>query len=284
MKNEEQVTVPGISPADKALRILDETSYQSPNKEALKEAIQDAKKVRQTAIDNAKEALDNAFGTNILQVTGDKSNTKGFEETKKILTNFHSRMERYAKYISKEGSAILCIKIANSKETPTLIFLNELPSEDQEIIKELVKSSKCTIENSIYVEMDEFKDFKFKTINNSAVDPYYLFNTTLHPKPSNVVAEVPVNHNGENIQIGGRINLNKKDVQKLCGIEGDKMESDFDQYPKRIPVANRNAYEIRNDILEMSLMFHKNKVNSTEDDIIKTAQKFYSFVEQKPRR
>jgi hypothetical protein len=52
--------------------------------------------------------------------------------------------------------------------------------------------------------------------------------------------------------------------------------------PTIVKSTNRNAYEIRTDVLNMALEWVRDKQsNATEDDVINVAQKFYRFVENK---
>jgi hypothetical protein len=221
----------------------------------------------------------------------DSGSITNYRETKKIIETFHSRMEKYAKYLSLEGSIFLCLEIINSSQTPVTININQLPVEDQAIIKELGNDKTKfaslftnTSANFIYVEMDTCKDFKFKF--NGSDEEYFLFNSTIHPKPSNIVSEVPIRNDGNTISIGGKINLNKNDVQKMSGIEKE-IEYEVEQ-PSRKPVScGKNAYEIRESLLDHSIRILSmsgdvgKNASDTTDKILNISNRLYDFVEKK---
>lgn len=80
---------------------------------------------------------------------------------------------------------------------------------------------------------------------------------------------------------------NEMTFESVNSIQNTINEPKFN-IPSNIQTVNKNAYEIRRDILEMALMWVKFKseksssfVGYSDDDIISTAKKFYSFVEKR---
>lgn len=127
----------------------------------------------------------------------------------------------------------------------------------------------------------------------SETEPYHLtmFNSVAHPRPEDLkdmgAGVVPVEKDGDRIAVGGKILLNKKGIKKLIGVEplkrdAKRQEPEEDACHRRQPVAGRNAYEIRADVLQMALDWAmRNDDNSSDEDVVDLAKKFYQFVENK---
>lgn len=210
--------------------------------------------------------------------------TPNIKETKNIMDTFSKHLNEYPKHISAQGSTMLCAELAVDN---TIIWVKSLPEDDQMIIKSMCNSelydwSKFTI------QFDLIKDFILTFASIKACTPGYvikIFNTLIHPKlspPKN--KGIAVNTVGENISIDGYTLNNKKRIQELAGIdEKDSSSKTIKPQIKSQVSNNRNAFEIRTDVLQMSLDFfiQKGSVMISDDDVINVAKKFYKFVENK---
>jgi hypothetical protein len=305
----------------------------------LKSAIQDTKIVKQTALENAKSALQNSFSEKISKILTfessslDKKNTikqkvtphsnenitekdidriineleeeggcnvgvtecysspetkNSFNETKTLIQNFKEKVAKYPKYLSYDGSTVLCVLLSMEKTVRRSTFTH-LPIEDQEIIKNLIPEKCFKTMEYFQVEFDNQNDFEFTFF--SAVDNYKItmFNSLIHPKVGDMTHnEVQVKKDGENISVGGKIVLNKKGIQRMIGVDTSKKESEDEIISRRQPVSGRNAFEIREDILEAAIDVVKSSQSSNKESletsveiILEVAKKFYSFVENK---
>jgi len=221
--------------------------------------------------------------------------SKNVQEAKKLLTTFRKKMTEYPKHLSYEGSMVLCVLLA--MKPIACVNINNIPTVDQTLIRELLVL-KSGIEPSEFigtfdVKFDNNKDFIliFNPPANKDII-LHLFNTVAHPRPIDLKEsnDVPVENDGEKIAVGGRIHLNKKNIQKLVGIEPreEKLnDTDERQYTPPTKQIGRNAYEIRADVLQMAIDWAKTEdghgqyTKPSDDDVIALAKKFYSFVENR---
>lgn len=214
-----------------------------------------------------------------------KLSQESLEKTKNITKTFMKKMENYPRYLSHEGSTVLCVLLSlNSKAVANL---NNLPQVDVDLIKSV--SPYWPSGPMFEVEFDESKDFILKFDNNN---PYTLsmFNSVIHARPEDaVMTSVQVEKNGDKIAVGGKIHLDKRDVKRLIGVEplkrNAKTSDQEEEYTRRQPVAGRNAYEIRADVLALATEFMiRNNYDGTEksaEEVLELAKKFYSFVEKR---
>ena len=308
-----------LVPVKQELKGLSEMQRERPvisgmSEHILEEVIVDAKAVRAIALENAKQALEEAFSDKINNMKIEKSEEfevtgkdiagvigeleeemkppvkdRNFEETKKLITNFKDKVANYPKYISYEGSMVLCVLL--SMNNIAKVNLSNLPAIDQNLIKTLMSDN--VVKDSFQVKFDDNKDFILEFVNRAGPGQYNslnMFNSVAHPRAEDLndlnTGDVPVEKDGETISVGGKIVLNKKSIKKFIGLEPLKrdvkpseVESDFSQ--KKQPVAGRNAYEIRSDILFMAIEFLNKQDDATSDDVIDLAKKFYQFVENR---
>lgn len=274
----------------------------------LTEAIADAKLVRQTALAKeeirnknivqqkisdpkvVKEQIDTLLDEDknkVISVIGNetyKSNLRGFEEAKKLIDNFREKVSKYPKYtISFDGSTKLCALL--SLNTPAEISFGQLPMEDQDTLRKSIKNTPFSDISYFYVMYDEQKDFRFifsKDKEEGIV--VNMFNSFTHPEV--VKYEIPVKKVGEQVNVGNSILLDKERIKKLIGVDPQKKSNqEDDPTPKRQPVAGRNAYEIRADVLQMAIDWSGrdsiSKQYSNPEDLIDLAKKFYQFVENR---
>lgn len=222
------------------------------------------------------------------------------DEAKKLIQNFKDKMSNYPKYMSYEGSMVLCVML--SLNPSIIIPLENLPENDQNSIVQSLNAGGYILkkDSQIRVTFDPDKDFviaPLKIIEKMLV----MFNSVVHPNAGTPreIAEIPIENVGENISVGGKIIVNKKTLQRLGGIppqsSGEPPQASNPSEhaaQSRQPVSGRNAFEIRTDILQMAISWAEYRNGSPNglplgikysdpDDIIKLARQFYSFVENK---
>ena len=210
------------------------------------------------------------------------------EETKKMLNNFKDKVANYPKRMSYEGSMVLCVMLSmKAIATPNI---NNLPVVDQELIHGMVQGDYGWFEATF----DDNKDFLI-TLRPPGKDKVIilLINAVAHPTAEDLkdvgAGTVPIERDGDKIAVGGKIILKTKTIQKLLGQTPKEYSSPVDEaddFPlKRQPVSGRNAFELRSDLVQMSmdLLFHNNKGNIPPEEVVKTAKVLYTFVENKYR-
>lgn len=221
-------------------------------------------------------------------------NKKNLEETKKLMDTFRERTANYPKYISYEGSMVLCVLL--SLNNTAKISINNMPTADVGTIKSLLPDSYLKELSYFEAEFDKSKDFNLR-FEGKDKDVFVLnmFNSVAHPRPQDLKdlgGDVPVEKDGDKIAVGGMFHLNSKKIQKLVGVQQTESLKedprkpgviDEECYNRRQPVSGRNAYEIRADVLQMALDYMNKSVEITPspDSVIDVAKKFYSFVENK---
>jgi len=207
------------------------------------------------------------------------------EETKKVIQSFHKNMATYPKYISHEGSTVLCVLL--SMEPHPSVRMDGIPASDRDILRHSIPDTLLESDfDDIRVEFDEQKDFVVTFLEKDVViHTIRLFNTVIHPQNIQVPTSVVDVEDGDKISIGGKVVMDKNAVKKLIGFKPElpsKKEEEKDE-PRRQQVVGRNAFEIRTDIMQMALDWStKNgKPNMTPDEVVNIAKKFYTFVENK---
>jgi hypothetical protein len=278
---------------------------------------EDAKQVRKNALANAKKVLEEAFANhpklNTIkqkcdsEVVGSPEDIAAYEDHVKTLgrdtvgrdnsasdkvkkqteihKNFISKMAVFPKHLSYEGCVVLCF-IVSMKEV-AYPYLSNLPATDQSLIKSLLPKDIIVNLETFEVTFDENKDFilKFATppIYNEKVK-LTMFNSVAHPRPEDLrgAGVVPIEKDGDKIEVGGKIVLNRKGIEKLIGLDNTKKNEFEEEVPRRQPVAGRNAFEIRTDVMQMALDYATHgKSHLSPEEIVNVAKKFYAFVENK---
>jgi len=213
------------------------------------------------------------------------------EETKKVIQSFHKNMATYPKYISHEGSTVLCVLL--SMEPHPSIRMEGIPASDRDILRHSIPDTTLLEADfdDIRVEFDEQKDFIVTFLEKDVVlHTIRLFNTVIHPQNIHVPTSVVDVEDGDKISIGGKVVMDKNAVKKLIGFKPElpsKKEEEKEE-PRRQQVVGRNAFEIREDIIECSIdlvkfssLTGKRDISSLTDEVLKTASKLYEFVENK---
>ena len=215
---------------------------------------------------------------------------KSIEESRKLLDSFNDKLKNYPKVLTYEGAVVLCVMVSvNEGES---INLNGMPLEDKALILSLLPPTATAhllrFDAKLTVEFDDVKDF-ILTYKHKDEAPVVLkfFNTVIHPQklPD---TNVPIAQDGGKVMVGSALVLDQKRIQKLVGNTPEKSHRDEEEeFPRRQPVAGRNAYEIRADVLQMAIdwigktdEYHQKK----DDDVVSLAKKFYEFVEDRRRR
>lgn len=256
----------------------------TPNSEVIKIALADAKNVRQEALKNAKDALEEAFTNPLSNMMKnmtpdpDKPKIRGLDETKKLIENFKEKTSAYPRYISYDGSTVLCVML--SMKPVARVHITNLPSKDQELLVSLVPKDV----QYFSVKFDEEKDFIFFDFWGNNTLTLNFFNAVAHPRAEDlkdVPPTVTVVNDGDKISVGDKILINKKAIQAITDQGATKKTED--EVPRRQPVAGRNAFEIRTDILQMAIdwSIYSNKNKLTPEEITQVAKHFYSFVESR---
>jgi hypothetical protein len=187
--------------------------------------------------------------------------------------------------------------------------ITNLPAIDQETLRGLLPEKVAKELDYFEVRFDENKDFNiqitYKIDGGKNIEDSFkgisinMLNAVAHPRPEDLKdihnGAVPIENDGDRIAVGGKIIMDKRKLQSLGGIqpsykwEPSKKEiADDEPSLKRQPVAGRNAYEIRADVLQMAIDWSRgehgcNKYESPES-VLQLAKQFYSFVEQQQRR
>lgn len=234
----------------------------------------------------AAQAVRQAFPNkdHTITVTSRNVNPKSVEETKQIMSTFQTKMKDYPKHMSYEGSMVLCVLLSMKKVAA--VSMRNVPSVDQVLIRKLLPDG--TDVSSFDVKFDDNKDFIliFNPSDNKDIS-LTMFNTVAHPRPEDLVStsDVPVQSVGDKIDVGGKIQMNKKTIQRMFGHEQSEPISGEKEEPRRVAATNKNAYEIRADVLKMAIDWsqggHVSGKYTKDDDVINLAKKFYSFVENR---
>lgn len=190
------------------------------------------------------------------------------------------------KWISHEGSMIICSLIAVSDDGVSYINLSQLPEADRSIVRE---SSGNWIKQGFLAKLDEYKNFSCESSASEDRDVKFTLGnrvSSIPPSESNRFGnvDVKVERKGKDILIGDRIKLEKERIQNLVSpVDSTNHGANRGGFQPRAKVAGRNAYEIRADILEMAIDWakHAGKAGQDEDDVLTIADAFYSFVEHK---
>jgi hypothetical protein len=162
--------------------------------------------------------------------------------------------------------------------------MKTLPEADQQIIRSVLPL-KYNNPTYIHVSFDENHDFilKFYMDDEKVGHTITLFNTIIHP-PELASADISIEADDDAIRIAGQEFPNKEKLQLLAGVPITKSESVNDAHPHRQPVAGRNAFELRCDLVSMAmeLLFHNNKNNEiSPEKVVASANILYRFVENK---
>jgi hypothetical protein len=220
------------------------------------------------------------------QSTETLSKKKNIAETKKLIETFAKNMESYPKHLSYEGSVVLCSLIGLKQNNN--INLNGLPKSDVELIYSQIPLHTPPL--SFSVELDDQQDFKLKCveISNGLVSPetfnLRFFNSVI--RPNTAPSDIPIKQEGNKVTVGTNLVLDQQRIQKLVGnTPPEKVKSEEEDMPRRQAVSGRNAFEIRTDVLTLAVDWinHSNG-KRTEDEVMRVAKLFYSFVEDRNRR
>ncbi len=200
------------------------------------------------------------------------------------------------RYISHEGSTIVSALIGVSDDGCATVNTSQLPDEDKQIIQEVTKLnfSINVIPGMFFVRFDEYKNFEFSfevfqkegkrfTIGNrvASIPP--------HEAKMGMGSDVKIERKGKDILIGDRIKLERGRIQNLVQpTDPTNNGANRGGIQPRTKVSGRNAYEIRQDIIEnaievirLSNISKGKDCNTITDDVLDVAERLYDFVEHK---
>jgi len=225
--------------------------------------------------------------------------SKNFVETKKLLDTCREKMSNYPKYLSYEGSAVLCVMLSLKPDAATA-HISNLPLVDQQTIRALVPEKVNKNLDNFTVKFDENKDFQLQfsyrtgpEVGDIDIIKLNMFNTVAHPRTSDIAQDgvnvVPVEDDGDVVKVGGKIFVDKRTIRTILGHpakeSSPKQNVDEEPFQKRQAVAGRNAYEIRADVLQMAIDWtrgeHVSSKYTRPEDVLQLAKQFYTFVENK---
>ena len=222
-----------------------------------------------------------------IKIVNDAVSQKKFEATKNLIKTFHQKMVEYPKHMSYDGSMVICVLL--SMKTVAAVRMENIPTVDQNLIKGLMPAE--TDISSFDVKFDDNKDFiLIFNPNDKAPLTLTLFNTVAHPRPEDLIVkpDVQVKSDGDKIEVGGKIKMNRSTIEKMFGQEHQDSQPEREEiYQKKAVSPNRNAYEIRADVLKMAIdwasLEEKNIAYKKPSDelLLSLAKKFYSFVENR---
>lgn len=214
---------------------------------------------------------------------------KVLAETKKQMDDVREKVATYPKYLSYEGSVVLCSLIGLKQSNN--INLSGLPKSDIELIYSQLPSPE-TLEGGLQfsVELDDQQDFKMRcdAISENKSVPSRVFNLRFFNavvRPDDVSSDIPIEKDGDKVTVGKKLVLDQHRIQKLVGnAPTEKPKGDDDALPRRQVVSGRNAFELRCDLVQMSmdLLIHNNRSNEiSPEKVVATAKTLYSFVENR---
>ncbi len=208
-------------------------------------------------------------------------------ESKRILENFKEKLSNYPKHLSYEGSVVLCSLIGLNQTGN--INLSGLPKTDVELIYSQLPVPLTNLNGPLHfsVALDDQQDFKLKCeeFPDDKTTPSRVFNLRFFNsviRPENLSSDIPVEQDGENVKVGSSLVFDKKRIQKLVGASvAEKPKKEEEEAPRRQTVSGRNAFELRTDILTLAVDWVKKSNNASENEVLRVAKLFYSFVENK---
>lgn len=241
-------------------------------------------------LERQPEPLSKSFNPPEINITSPNI-SKSVEESKKIIQSFQDKISNYPKRLSYEGSTILCVLLSLKKENSKVYgTIHNLPEEDRNLFQEHFPQSPVPLE--FYVEFDNNKDFdiSFNPSSDEKARTIKFINSVANPVNS-IGGQIPVEREDDQIKIGGRLKVDANLIKKMVNpnatfyTSDEKKEKDYTPQPRQ--QTNKNAYEIRTEVLKMAVDFSmalnsKGHLNThTDDDVLKIAKKFYGFVENK---
>lgn len=267
-----------VSPSN----IIKQKTNNIPDEEEIDELIEELEKeIVDDEISTCSVSVEKVPVVDI-NITTSKPSEKSLEKTKDLFRVVNEAMSKFPRYISYEGSVVLCVLISMGITMSKNI--SALPLSDRELIKSLTPTGNGYFE----AKFDEYHDFILE-FSDEKGNKHVLnfFNTIIHPNPGD--KNSPVEE--EKIVISSE---SKNRFQELAGIKSSQYESQerdgdvekqYEPLPRKQLVAGRNAYEIRSDMLTMALDYIGERKSwsgyDTPEKVINVAREFYKFVENK---
>jgi len=218
---------------------------------------------------------------------------KSIAESKRIIEHFKEQLVAYPKYLSYEGSVVLCVILSIED---TNVKIGGLPKVDQDLIMgQLPPNAAIKLSSHEMILSVKFTGTKDFIITYSSVDSndthtvdLNFFNAVIHPEKTNDTGlnnDVLIEQDGGKVTVGGSLVLDSNRIKKLVGGNAsENNKNDDNELPRRQSVSGRNAFELRNDLISMAidLLFHNNKTHEiSPEKVVSTAKILYTFVENK---
>jgi hypothetical protein len=217
-------------------------------------------------------------------------------DTDRAVKNFLTNRPTAIQWISHEGSMILCSLVSVSENGKTRISMTQLPEGDRLILKQSYEAAggrdRDVESKSFLASFDEYKNFNIEFHTSSPTFYFTIGNRVASIPPDEAsrfgnAGGVNVERKGKDIVIGDRIKLEKNRIQNLVNpTDPTNNGANRGGTPPRPKVSGRNAYEIRQDIIEnaidiIRLSNNAKGTNEITDDVLDIAERLYEFVEHK---
>lgn len=223
----------------------------------------------------------------------DFTTPKNLTETHQVIKNFITNKESPIKWITHEASMIICTLISVSDNGAAFINLNQLPTLDRVTVMNMTGGN---VINKFLAEFDQYKNFKCSATNkDTKQDIHFILGNrvaSIPPDEIKVGSDVKVEKKGKEIVIGDTIKLETNRIQNLLQQTNNNNNNNINETTNhgivsRPKVSGRNAYEIRQDLIENAIDVIRlsdtkdSDYNSMTDNILYVAERLYEFVERK---
>ena len=280
---------------DELIRQLDQAPEDDDMANECRQRLDEAKELPQTDKEKMYKDIHRKFCAYVQSLPAKQIQTETpINDAGRIVKNFLSKKGGLTiKYLSYEGS----LMISALTGVGSVIAMSQLLEGDRKIINDIVQDmTKKRVEIfSIWASFDEYKNFvtHIASSNPSVDEVEFTLGNRVASIPPNESSrtggsDVKVERKGTSILIGDRIKLEKERIQNLAK-SNDTTSNNVNRNPPRPQKASgRNAFEIREDILEsaidvvkISMGSDKYNVDEFSDEVLRVSEKFYEFVENK---
>lgn len=232
---------------------------------------------------------------------------KNFEETKKLIETFKPHLTKQIVYMSYEGSTVILVLLALAQTGLAECCVNGLPEIDRDTITAVIPTE--FDRSRFFVVLNKYKDFVMKFYEIAKGEDglkhgmeIEFINTVQNSRYEDIHSdEGNVEDDGVKVKVDG-IPVDKRLVQKVVNGELPTIIPHSNVFgPLKTPIdiksVNKNAYEIRTDILAMAIDWLRYQTDTairkrgdetltpvsvpSNDEVLTTAKEFYSFVENR---
>ena len=283
---------------DELIRQLEGAPEDDDMANECRQRLDEAKELPQTDKEKMYKDIHRKFWAYVQSLPAKQIQTETpINDAGRIVKNFLSKKGGLTiKYLSYEGSLMIS---ALTGVGSVYIAMSQLPEGDRKIINDIVQDmTKKRVEIfSIWASFDKYKNFvtHIASSNPSVDEVEFTLGNRVASIPPNESSrtggsDVKVERKGTSILIGDRIKLEKERIQNLAQ-SNDSVQNNNNGYrnpPRPQKASGRNAFEIREDILEsaidvvkISMGSDKYNVDEFSDEVLRVSEKFYEFVENK---